>query len=138
MTTGERIRRLREGQAHTLSQQGLCNRVSERNIPGVKLSPAFLSRIEKGERRPSPRVLDAIAKVLGVQAGYLETGENHWTVIGVYLPGGAWSEEQETFADHWTTPSWVEAMNGSRKDRPTADIIGVIEGQHQLLLPGDE
>ena len=138
MTTGERIKRLREAQAGGMGQAELCRKVDALGIDGVKLSPAFLSRLEKDDRRASPRVLDAIAKMLNVQAGYLETGENNWTVIGLYLTRGAWSEERESFADHWTTPSWVEAMNGSRKDRPTATIIGVIEGQHQLLVPGDE
>lgn len=67
-TIGERIRRLRAGAE--ISQRELAARTD--------LSPAYLSRIESGDRRPSRRALEAIASALaipGVTALYLESGE---------------------------------------------------------------
>ena len=63
-TVGERIRRLR--QEHGLTQRELA-------APGV--SYAYLSRIEKGDRRPSLKALRILAERLHVSAHYLETGE---------------------------------------------------------------
>src|SRR5437764_10895697 len=63
-TVGERIRRLR-------LERGLSTR--ELGAPGA--SYAYLSRIEKGKRTPSPAALRIIARRLGVSAAYLETGE---------------------------------------------------------------
>lgn len=59
----ERLRRLRH--EHGLSQ---------RDVAGPGVSPAYVSRIESGERRPSVRALRVIARKLGVSLEYLETG----------------------------------------------------------------
>lgn len=61
---GERIRQLREAQG--LSQRQL-------SLPGVTAS--YISRVEKGDRFPSVRVLRGLAPKLGVSAEFLETGQ---------------------------------------------------------------
>jgi transcriptional regulator with XRE-family HTH domain len=63
MTMGKRIRTRR-------LEQGLSQRALAR--PG--LSGAYISRIEAGQRRPSPRVLQALAIRLDTTAAWLETG----------------------------------------------------------------
>ncbi len=64
-TIGGRLRRLRV--AHGLSQRELASE-------GV--SYAYISRLERDERRPSVRALRQIAQKLGVSATYLETGHD--------------------------------------------------------------
>ena len=61
---GGRIRQLREACGLSL------RRLAE---PGV--TPAYITRIEKGDRFPSVRVLRKLAPKLGVSAEYLETGK---------------------------------------------------------------
>jgi transcriptional regulator with XRE-family HTH domain len=60
---GSRIRRLRV-------ERGLA----QRDLAGPGASPAYLSRIEHGHRRPSLKVIRALAVKLGVTPEYLETG----------------------------------------------------------------
>jgi transcriptional regulator with XRE-family HTH domain len=62
-TVGERIRRLRR-------ERGL----SQRDICGPGISNAYISRIERGQRRPSGKALRLLARSLGVSPEYLETG----------------------------------------------------------------
>jgi transcriptional regulator with XRE-family HTH domain len=62
-TVGERIRRLRR-------ERGL----SQRDICGPGISNAYISRIERGQRRPSGKALRLIGRSLGVSPEYLETG----------------------------------------------------------------
>jgi transcriptional regulator with XRE-family HTH domain len=62
-TVGERLRRLRTAQG--LSQGDLAE-------PGI--SSGYVSRIERGGRRPSLSVLRKLARKLEVSADYLETG----------------------------------------------------------------
>lgn len=64
-TVGERIRRLRTARGLTQRDLAASGRVSD----------AYVSRIERGQRQPSIKALRAIAAKLGVSAHYLETGE---------------------------------------------------------------
>lgn len=63
-TLGTRIARLRR--ERNLSQRRLAL--------AADVSPAYLSKIEAGERRPSVEVVRRFAPALGVSATYLETG----------------------------------------------------------------
>jgi transcriptional regulator with XRE-family HTH domain len=63
-TVGERIRRLRR-------LRGL----SLRDIQAPGVSFAYISRVERGGRQPSMKVLRVLARNLGVTAEYLETGD---------------------------------------------------------------
>lgn len=64
MTVGDRIRQYR--QARGLSQS---------DLESENVSPAYISRIESGDRKPSKDALIAIAESLGgVTALELETG----------------------------------------------------------------
>jgi transcriptional regulator with XRE-family HTH domain len=63
-TVGQRIRRVR-------LEKGLSQR--DLSAPGVTY--AYISRIENGGRRPSLKAIRLIAKRLGVNPEYLETGE---------------------------------------------------------------
>lgn len=83
MSLGERVRALREAKEWT--QADLVREVMELGRDGVKVSVSALSRIEGGSRRPSPRVVTALAVALGVQPDMIETGGNAWT--GVYADG---------------------------------------------------
>jgi transcriptional regulator with XRE-family HTH domain len=62
-TVGQRIRERR-------LELGLSQRALE--APGVSFS--FISRVERGKRRPSVRALRQIAPRLGVTVHWLETG----------------------------------------------------------------
>ncbi len=62
-TLGQRLRRLRK-------ERGL----SQRDLARAGVSYAYVSRIEKGTRQPSVKVLRRLARALGVSAEYLETG----------------------------------------------------------------
>ena len=64
-TIGARLRRLRLERG--LSQRGLAG-------PGV--SYAYISRVELGERLPSMKALRVLARNLGVNVHYLETGRD--------------------------------------------------------------
>ena len=64
---GERLKRLREDAG--LSQRELSDGLD-------RVSFAFISRIEAGERRPSERTMRQLAGRLGVTALYLETGSD--------------------------------------------------------------
>lgn len=63
---GRRILAARE--AAGLSQRRAC--------VGLSFSPAYLSRIEAGDRLPSVRALRELAPVLGVSLAWLETGRD--------------------------------------------------------------
>jgi transcriptional regulator with XRE-family HTH domain len=63
-SVGQRIRRLR-------LERGL----SQREISGPGVSYAYISRIENSTRKPSLKALRRIARGLGVDPEYLETGE---------------------------------------------------------------
>ena len=67
-TVGRRIERLREEKG--LSQRGLAEGL-------YRVSYAFISRIESGQREPSLRTLRLLAERLGVTPLYLETGSDH-------------------------------------------------------------
>jgi tetratricopeptide (TPR) repeat protein len=60
---GARIKSLREARG-----------LSQRAISGPGVSPAFISRIENGQRLPSVKAIRVIAKRLGVSPQFLETG----------------------------------------------------------------
>jgi transcriptional regulator with XRE-family HTH domain len=62
-TIGERIRRLR-----------LERRLSQRALAAPGVSYAYLSRIEAGQRRPSPRAIRILATALGVAPELIESG----------------------------------------------------------------
>ena len=62
-TIGARLRRLREERG--LSQRALAS-------PGIGY--AYISRVERGDRRPSLKALRQLASRLGVTVEYLETG----------------------------------------------------------------
>jgi transcriptional regulator with XRE-family HTH domain len=62
-TMGERIRRLR-----------LERRMSQRALASPGVSYAYLSRIEAGERTPSPKAIRILATSLGVSPELIETG----------------------------------------------------------------
>jgi tetratricopeptide (TPR) repeat protein len=62
-TIGQRLRRLRK-------ERGL----SQSAAAGPDLTTAYISRIEKGDRRPSITAIRQIAQRLGVSPEYLETG----------------------------------------------------------------
>jgi transcriptional regulator with XRE-family HTH domain len=64
-SVGARVRRLR-----------LERGVSQRDAAGPGVSAAYISRIEKGARRPSVTALRALARNLGVTPEYLETGSD--------------------------------------------------------------
>jgi transcriptional regulator with XRE-family HTH domain len=50
--------------------------VSQRRLAReVGVSPAYISRIERGERQPSLQTLEVIARALGTTTTYLMTGE---------------------------------------------------------------
>ena len=59
-----RLKRLRE-------ESGL----SQRQLASTKVSYAYISRLEHGTRRPSMRAIRSLAKKLGVNPVYLETGQ---------------------------------------------------------------
>lgn len=61
---GRRLRHLR-------AQRGL----SQRALAFDGCTAAFLSRVETGERQPSPAVIDELARRLDVSTAYLTTGE---------------------------------------------------------------
>jgi transcriptional regulator with XRE-family HTH domain len=65
LVLGDRVRTLR-------LEAGLSQRQLAEGLDGVSL--AFVSRIERGERRPSERTLRAIADRLDTTAHELETG----------------------------------------------------------------
>lgn len=60
---GERLRRLRLGRG-----------LSQRQLASSGLSPAYISRIESGQRMPSVRAIRVLALRLGVTPEYLESG----------------------------------------------------------------
>jgi tetratricopeptide (TPR) repeat protein len=62
-TIGGRLRRLRHDR-----------RLSQRDLAGPGVSAAYISRIEAGQRRPSPRAVRLLAAKLGVLPEYLEAG----------------------------------------------------------------
>lgn len=62
-TIGQRLRRLR-------LERGL----SQRDLAGPGVTNAYISRIEKGDRKPSVTAIRKIASRLGVSPEYLETG----------------------------------------------------------------
>jgi transcriptional regulator with XRE-family HTH domain len=63
-TIGQRIRRLRY-------ERGL----SQRELSGPGVSYAYISRLESGARKPSLKAMRHLARKLGVDPEYLETGE---------------------------------------------------------------
>jgi len=79
-TVGKRLKRLR-------TEQGK----SQRDIQSKRVSYAYISRIENGERNPSLKALRDLAEKLGVTALYLETGQE------IYCPHCEtyWSERGE-------------------------------------------
>lgn len=66
---GDRLQRLR--QERRLSQRRLAQLAD--------VTPAYVSKIESGERQPSLSVVRALAGALGVSASYLETGSEQDT-----------------------------------------------------------
>lgn len=56
-TIGDRIRRLRRARG-----------LRQRDLAAAGISPAYASRIESGERTPSPQVVQQLARVLGVRS----------------------------------------------------------------------
>jgi transcriptional regulator with XRE-family HTH domain len=62
-TIGTRLRRLRE-------ERGL----SQRSLASPGIGYAYISRVERGDRRPSLKALRQLAGKLGVTVEYLETG----------------------------------------------------------------
>ncbi len=66
-TVGRRIERLRE-------EKGISQRQLAEGL--YRVSYAFISRIESGDREPSLRTLRLLAERLGVTALYLETGSD--------------------------------------------------------------
>lgn len=73
-TVGQRIRRLR-------LERGL----SQRTLSGPGISYAYISRIESGSRRPSLKAMRHLARRLGVDLEYLETGDPIPTVARLEL-----------------------------------------------------
>jgi transcriptional regulator with XRE-family HTH domain len=63
-TIGQRIRRLR-------LEAGL----SQRELSGPGVSYAYISRLESGSRKPSLKAMRHLARRLGVDAEYIETGD---------------------------------------------------------------
>jgi transcriptional regulator with XRE-family HTH domain len=51
----------------------------------VGISPSFMSLIAKGERRPSPKVMRALAERLGTTVDYLLTGEGDIQIVELDL-----------------------------------------------------
>lgn len=64
-TIGQRLRRLR-----------LEREMSQRDLAGPGVSPAYVSRIEAGTRQPSIKALRVLARKLRVAVAYLETGRD--------------------------------------------------------------
>jgi transcriptional regulator with XRE-family HTH domain len=63
-TIGQRIRRLRTER-----------RLSQRELSGPGVSYAYISRLESGSRKPSLKAMRHLARRLGVDAEYIETGD---------------------------------------------------------------
>src|SRR5919199_4578673 len=58
--------------------------LSQRQLAFVGCSPAYISRIEAGDRIPSLQLLRELGRRLGVSADYLATGgeETRWDSLG--------------------------------------------------------
>lgn len=78
---GKRILKARSDKG--ISQKELADQVLALGLDAVRITSPYISRIERGERLPSTRVLAGIATVLGSTVDYLETGVLWWTVTGV-------------------------------------------------------
>jgi transcriptional regulator with XRE-family HTH domain len=63
-TIGERIRRLRRARG-----------LRQRDLAAAGISPAYASRIESGERTPSPQVVQQLAHLLGVRSEDILDGD---------------------------------------------------------------
>lgn len=64
-----------------LSQPDVVRRVEAMSLERVKLSFPYLSRIERDERYPSPRVLEALAYALEMTPDELESGSARFTAV---------------------------------------------------------
>lgn len=64
-------------------------KLTQKDLSGPRISAAYISRIERGERIPTVRVLRHLAALLGTTVEYLETGKK--AVVTVML------EEYEPF-----------------------------------------
>jgi transcriptional regulator with XRE-family HTH domain len=89
---GERLAWLREGRQ--LSRRELAKRCG--------LSPAYVSRIENGERRPSIEAVRLLAKALGTSPHFLETGDTDGAYV--YLS----SKDVRLLTDALNGPSAVD------------------------------
>jgi tetratricopeptide (TPR) repeat protein len=65
-----------EGVARRLREARRQAGLNQRDLAFTGCSPAYVSRIEKGERVPSPRLLSELARRVGVSAEYLARGED--------------------------------------------------------------
>src|SRR5438270_1147102 len=99
---GERIRAAR-------AKEGL----SQRELASPGCSPAYLSRIEAGERTPSLQLLRELGRRLGVTADYLAVGEiaapvERVTEAEVALALGEREQARQGFSELLESPDPVE------------------------------
>ena len=62
---GQRLRETRE-----------AKKISQRTLSAPGVTPAYISRVEAGQRMPSLNALRILARGLGVSVAYLETGHD--------------------------------------------------------------
>lgn len=62
--------------AKRVRQRRLALGLSLRQVAGEGISASYISRLEKGDRRPSAKALRMLAANLGVSAYWLETGQD--------------------------------------------------------------
>lgn len=89
--------------------------ISQRQLAFDGCSPAYISRVESGQRIPSLQLLVELAKRVGTTADYLAHGHGAGAVITLEIPLDLVDEEME----RWTRrhPLRLADLDDSERDR---------------------
>jgi transcriptional regulator with XRE-family HTH domain len=117
MTLGKRLRDLRETGKFSVYDM-------EKSI-GV--SASYIAQIERGERRPSVRTLNALASFFGVTADYLITGEVKEAADPEWTPERR-AILEELKRDDMTSTMFRSVMEGRRMNEiPDEDLLTIVK-----------
>lgn len=92
-------------------------RLSQRELAGTRMSPGYLSRLESGERPPTPKIVDYLAEKLGVQAAAL----NATTPAGLAAALAVATSELASAADAGRKSAVAERVRLALASDPAAD-----------------
>src|SRR5689334_3908195 len=110
--------------------------VSQRQLSFPGCSPAYISRVESGQRIPSLQLLRELGRRLGVTADYLATGEEErpWDVL-VEAEIALRLDDVEA-AEHLLTELLKEEVDPARRGRALAGLghIAFRGGEARLAI----